>query len=70
MDRKRLRRILGILILLISLVILIWGLWPFAVQVRSVPVSPTEMQLPTPAGLLPGAAWAALAFCLSGGWHV
>jgi len=66
MQRKRTRRILGILILLISLIVLIWGLWPFATHVRSLPVSPTEMQLPAPGSLLPGAAWTAFAVCLPG----
>ena len=64
MDRRRVRRILGLLILLISLIILIWGLWPFAVQVRSLPVSPTEMQLPASGSLLPYPAWTAFAVCL------
>jgi hypothetical protein len=69
MDRKRARRILGILILFISLIILIWGLWPFAVQVRSLPISPTEMQLPAPGSLLPGVVWAVLGICPPKGWY-
>ncbi|MEJ2706446.1 MAG: hypothetical protein P8074_02415 [Anaerolineales bacterium] len=43
---------LGILILLISLVILCWGIWPLEELSRSVPIAPTEMQLPTPVGFL------------------
>jgi hypothetical protein len=70
MDRKQARRILGILILLISLIILIWGLWPFAVQVRSLPVSPTEMQLPAPGSLIPNVGWGMLAVRLFGGSYV
>jgi len=70
MERKRARRILGIMILLISLLILIWGLWPFAAQIRSLPVSPTEMQLPTPGSLLPVLASDAFVVCFSGRWHV
>jgi hypothetical protein len=46
------RRILGLLILLISLAILIWGVWPYADQTRSVPIQPGDMQLPTPESLL------------------
>ena len=46
MDKAKIRRILGIIILLVSLVILLWGLWPLANEVRTVPVAPGDMQLP------------------------
>ena len=54
MTKTQVRRIIGILILLVSLAILLWGLWPVASEIRMLPVSPTEMQLPQPGGLLPG----------------
>ncbi|MBN1146507.1 MAG: hypothetical protein JXA78_04575 [Anaerolineales bacterium] len=66
MNRKRARHILGIVMLLISLVILAWGLWPLAVEVRTLPVSPSEMQLPGSGGLLPGAL--AMAVLWAGGF--
>ena len=53
MNATRLRRIIGIFILLLSLGILLWGLWPFNDAVRTVPVRPGDLQLPTPASLLP-----------------
>jgi hypothetical protein len=56
MISPRLRRILGILILLISLALLCWGIWPLEELSRSVPIAPTEMQLPTPVGAL-NAIW-------------
>jgi hypothetical protein len=51
MAMRRTRRILGIVILLISLALLIWGFWPLAQASRIIPVPPAEMQLPTPQSL-------------------
>jgi hypothetical protein len=51
MAMRRRRRILGIIILLVSLALLIWGLWPLASASRLIPVPPSEMQLPTPQSL-------------------
>lgn len=48
------RRIIGIVILLISLTILLWGIMPAAVEVRTLPISPTDMQLPDSGILLLG----------------
>ena len=50
------RRIVGILILLISLAILAWGFWPYASVTRSVPIQPADLQLPTPESFI----WLAL----------
>ena len=50
MPSVKTRRLLGILILLLSLAILAWGLWPLGEVVRQVPISPIDMQLPTPVG--------------------
>jgi hypothetical protein len=51
MAMRRTRRILGIVILLISLALLFWGFWPLAQASRIIPVPPAEMQLPTPQSL-------------------
>jgi hypothetical protein len=45
---RKIRLLLAILILTISLALLIWGLWPNLVETRIVPVDPGQMQLPTP----------------------
>lgn len=46
------RIILGLIILIISCALLIWGLLPARREIRSQPISPTELQLPTPSSLL------------------
>jgi hypothetical protein len=48
---KRLRLFLGIVILAGSLAILIWSYWPVPRETRVQPISPSEMQLPTPESL-------------------
>ena len=53
MDVQKARRIIGIVILLIALVILLWGIWPLESAVRTVPIPPEDMQLPIPEGYLP-----------------
>ena len=53
MKIRTLRRVLAILILLLSLALLIWGLWPWFEFSNVVPVPPSEMQLPTPGGWVP-----------------
>lgn len=45
---RKIRLFLAILILTISLVFLVWGLWPNPEETRIVPVDPGQMQLPTP----------------------
>jgi hypothetical protein len=52
MNPRRWRLIIGMIILLVSLLILAWGIWPFADLTRSTPVQPAEMQLPTPESFL------------------
>jgi hypothetical protein len=61
MKKKRaFRRLLSALILVISLLLLGWGLWPLRSQAQSLTMQPAEMQMPTPTGemqtesLLPG----------------
>jgi len=48
MSARRFRRILGIMLLLLSLALLIWGLWPFAELTRSTIIPAGDIQLPTP----------------------
>ena len=54
MSFTRYRRFIAILILLISLGLLCWGLWPFDRLTQTVPLLPTDMQLPPPGSILPG----------------
>lgn len=49
---RRLRIVLGIIILVFSLSLLIWGLLPLRREVRTQPISPTDLQLPTPTSFL------------------
>ena len=52
---RKLRLLLAITILTLSLALLVWGLWPNLVETRIVPVEPDQMQLPTPVSLYMGA---------------
>lgn len=45
---RRIRIILGIVILAISIALLIWGLAPARRETRVQPILPSELQLPTP----------------------
>jgi hypothetical protein len=45
---RQVRVALGIVILALSLILLIWGFWPGRREVRTQPISPAELQLPTP----------------------
>lgn len=51
-SSQTLRRAIGLLILLVSLGILLWSLWPLGANTQVVPIAPTYMQLPTPQGHL------------------
>ena len=46
---RRFRIIIGVLLLAISISLLIWGLAPLRRETRIQNISPSEMQLPTPA---------------------
>ncbi|RPJ17800.1 MAG: hypothetical protein EHM33_32740 [Chloroflexi bacterium] len=48
---RRIRIVLGIAILLFSIALLIWGLLPAQPEIRTQPISPAELQLPTPTSL-------------------
>ena len=45
---RRVRILLGMLILVFSIILLVWGFLPARHEIRSQPISPTELQLPTP----------------------
>lgn len=45
---RRLRIVVGILILALSLTLLIWGLVPLDRVTRTQPISPSDLQIPTP----------------------
>lgn len=49
---RRVRVLLGIIILVISISLLIWGLAPARRETRIQNISPSEMQLPTPSSLI------------------
>lgn len=50
---RRVRIILGIVILSVSIALLIWAYKPLDREVRTQPLDSSEMQLPTPISLLP-----------------
>ncbi|MBN1450129.1 MAG: hypothetical protein JW963_03865 [Anaerolineales bacterium] len=52
---RKIRLVLAILILTLSLALLVWGLWPNLVETRILPVDPGQMQLPTPVSFYIGA---------------
>ena len=45
---RRVRIIVGIAVLLVSIALLVWGFLPSRHEVRTQPISPTDLQLPTP----------------------
>jgi hypothetical protein len=47
----RLKRGIGLLILLCSLVLLTWGLWPLINETRSLVLPAGSLQLPTPTSM-------------------
>lgn len=49
--KKRVRVIVGIAILIISIALLVWGVMPARRETRIQPISPAELQLPTPTSL-------------------
>ena len=48
---RQVRIILGIIIVVISIALLVWGFFPARRETRTQPISPSELQLPTPASL-------------------
>ena len=51
---RRIRIILGMGILILSILLLAWGLLPARRETRTQPISPTELQLPVPTSLEAG----------------
>ena len=49
---RRLRIVLGVIIFVVSISLLIWGLIPPERETRTQPISPADLQLPTPISLL------------------
>lgn len=45
---RKIRIVLGILILIISISLLIWGFAPMRREVRTQPIAPSDLQLPAP----------------------
>lgn len=43
---RRIRILLGVLLLAVSLSLLIWGFMPSRREIRTQPIAPNEMQLP------------------------
>ena len=60
---RKIRILLGVLILIISISLLIWGFAPVRHETRIQNLSPSEMELPTPSSFHfelpagPGASW-------------
>ncbi len=50
---RRLRFLIALIVLLISLSLLTWGVWPSIREQHILNVSPSEMTLPTPSSLVP-----------------
>ena len=50
---RRIRIILGVIILSVSIILLIWAYKPLERETRTQPLNPSELQLPTPVSLLP-----------------
>ena len=48
---RRIRIALGLIIVIISVALLVWGFLPSRREIRTQPISPSELQLPTPTSL-------------------
>lgn len=48
---RRLRILVGILILALSITLLVWGFMPLDRITRTQPIPPSDLQLPTPISL-------------------
>lgn len=49
---RRVRIVLGVMILAVSIALLVWSFRPLDREVLTQPISPSDMQLPTPTSLL------------------
>jgi len=50
---RRVRIIIGVLLFIISVAFLVWSYKPLGHEIRTQPISPSELQLPTPSSFLP-----------------
>ncbi|HEX8992221.1 MAG TPA: hypothetical protein VF784_11140 [Anaerolineales bacterium] len=50
---RKLRLAVAVIVILLSLALLVWGLWPSVYQRHSIVVPPAEMSLPTPSSFEP-----------------
>ena len=48
---RQIRIILGIIIVILSIALLAWGFLPARREIRTQPIPPAELQLPTPVSL-------------------
>lgn len=49
---RRVRIVIGVIILAISIALLVWSFRPLDREVLTQPINPSDMQLPTPTSLL------------------
>jgi hypothetical protein len=49
---RRIRILLGVILLVISISLLIWSFAPTRKEIRVQPIAPSELQLPTPSSFL------------------
>lgn len=49
---RRVRIVLGIIILSVSIALLIWAYKPLRREIRIQPIAPSDLQLPTPVSFL------------------
>ncbi len=50
---RKLRIVVGLALLAVSLALLAWGLWPSVYQEHILKIQPAEMTLPTPSSFVP-----------------
>jgi len=49
---RRIRIFIGVIIFFVSVAFLIWSFMPLEHEIRTLPISPSELQLPTPISFL------------------
>jgi hypothetical protein len=52
MATRKIRLLLALVVLAVSLTLLVWGFWPLLRESQVLPIPPRELQLPTPIGFL------------------
>ena len=46
---RQIRIFIGVIIMILSIALLVWGCLPSRREIRTQPIAPAELQLPTPA---------------------